>query len=101
MSSYLGQHFCDVNPILKLGSVQAKQEKAGYGLVLALQVSVPHACLTCVQTLSGDYPDHPHQIFCLEVSDVQTAVALEDTEQDVRWVILPVVLATAQYKGVV
>lgn len=65
--------------------MQAKREKAGYGLVLALQVSVPHACLTCVQSLSAEFPDHPRQMFRLEVSDIQTAVALEDTEQDIRW----------------
>lgn len=64
--------------------MQAKQEKAGYGLVLALQVSIPRACLTCVQSLSAEFPDHPRQMFRLEVSDIQTAVALEDTEQDVR-----------------
>lgn len=64
--------------------MQAKREKAGYGLVLALQVYIPHARLTCVQSLSAEYPDHPRQMFRLEVSDAQTAVALEDTEQDIR-----------------
>lgn len=64
--------------------MQMEQKKAGYGLVLALQVTVPCARLTFVQSLSAEFPDHPHQMFRLEVSDIQTAVALEDGEQDVR-----------------
>ena len=65
--------------------MQAEASKAGYGLVLALQVTLPCTRLTMVQSLSAEYPDHPRQMFRLEVSDVQTAVALEDGEQDVRW----------------
>lgn len=61
------------------------QGKAGYGLVLALQLTVPCTRLTLVQSLSADYPDHPRQMFRLEVSDIQTAVALEDNEQDIRF----------------
>lgn len=60
------------------------QGKAGYGLVLALQLTVPCTRLTLVQSLSAEYPDHPRQMFRLEVSDIQTAVALEDSEQDIR-----------------
>lgn len=70
---------------LDLGSVvQAAQSSSGYGLVLALQVSLPCTRLTLVQSLSAEYPDHPRQMFRLEVSDIQTAVALEDGEQDIR-----------------
>ena len=61
------------------------QGKAGYGLVLALQLTVPCTRLTLVQSLSAEYPDHPRQMFRLEVSDIQTAVALEDSEQDIRF----------------
>lgn len=64
--------------------LQAEAGKAGYGLVLALQVTIPCARLTLVQSLSAEYPDHPRHMFGLEVSDIQTAVALEDGEQDVR-----------------
>ncbi|KAL0042783.1 hypothetical protein WJX79_011021 [Trebouxia sp. C0005] len=63
------------------------QGKAGYGLVLALQLTVPCTRLTLVQSLSAEYPDHPRQMFRLEVSDIQTAVALEDSEQDIRFAI--------------
>ena len=66
--------------------VQMEHKKAGYGLVLALQVTVPCTRLTCVQSLSAEFPDHPRQMFCLEISDIQTALAVEDGEQDVRWV---------------
>ena len=64
--------------------LQTVQGKAGYGLVLALQLTVPCTRLTLVQSLSAEYPDHPRQMFRLEVSDIQTAVALEDSEQDIR-----------------
>ena len=64
--------------------MQSVQGKAGYGLVLALQLTVPCTRLTLVQSLSAEYPDHPRQMFRLEVSDIQTAVALEDSEQDIR-----------------
>ena len=64
--------------------LQSVQGKAGYGLVLALQLTVPCTRLTLVQSLSAEYPDHPCQMFRLEVSDIQTAVALEDSEQDIR-----------------
>lgn len=64
--------------------MQVGQGTAGYGLVLALQVTVPCTRLTLVQSLSAEYPDHPRQMFRLEVSDIQTAVALEDKEQDIR-----------------
>jgi len=64
--------------------LQIVHGKAGYGLVLALQVTVPCTRLTLVQSLSAEYPDHPRQMFRLEVSDIQTAVALEDSEQDIR-----------------
>ena len=64
--------------------LQTVQGQAGYGLVLALQLTVPCARLTLVQSLSAEYPDHPRQMFRLEVSDIQTAVALEDSEQDIR-----------------
>ena len=65
--------------------MQVGQGSAGYGLVLALQVTVPCTRLTLVQSLSAEYPDHPRQMFRLEVSDIQTAVALEDREQDIRY----------------
>ena len=64
--------------------VQVEAGKAGYGLVLALQVTVPCTRLTLVQSLSAEYPDHPRQMFRLELSDIQTAVALEGGEQDIR-----------------
>lgn len=64
--------------------LQVEADKAGYGLVLALQVTVPCTRLTLVQSLSAEYPDHPRQMFRLELSDIQTAVALEDGEQDIR-----------------
>ncbi|DBA93880.1 TPA: hypothetical protein ACH3X3_013925 [Trebouxia sp. C0006] len=67
--------------------MQSVQGKAGYGLVLALQLTVPCTRLTLVQSLSAEYPDHPRQMFRLEVSDIQTAVALEDSEQDIRFAI--------------
>lgn len=66
------------------GWVQVEAEQAGYGLVLALQVTVPCTRLTLVQSLSAEYPDHPRHMFRLEVSDIQTAVALEGGEQDIR-----------------
>ena len=64
--------------------MQVEAEQAGYGLVLALQVTVPCTRLTLVQSLSAEYPDHPRHMFRLEVSDIQTAVALEGGEQDIR-----------------
>ena len=64
--------------------MQVEAGKAGYGLVLALQVTVPCTRLTLVQSLSAEYPDHPRQMFRLELSDIQTAVALESGEQDIR-----------------
>lgn len=64
--------------------MQVEAGKAGYGLVLALQVTVPCTRLTLVQSLSAEYPDHPRQMFRLELSDIQTAVALEGGEQDIR-----------------
>lgn len=64
--------------------VQVEAGKAGYGLVLALQVTVPCTRLTLVQSLSAEYPDHPRQMFTLQLSDIQIAVALEGGEQDIR-----------------
>lgn len=64
--------------------MQVEAGKAGYGLVLALQVTVPCTRLTLVQSLSAEYPDHPRQMFRLQLSDIQTAVALEGGEQDIR-----------------
>ena len=64
--------------------VQVEAGKAGYGLVLALQVTVPCTRLTLVQSLSAEYPDHPRHMFRLELLDIQTAVALEGGEQDIR-----------------
>ncbi|KAL3140964.1 hypothetical protein ABBQ32_005486 [Trebouxia sp. C0010 RCD-2024] len=67
--------------------MQDEAGKAGYGLVLALQVTVPCTRLTLVQSLSAEYPDHPRQMFRLQLSDIQTAVALEGGEQDIRFAV--------------
>ena len=57
---------------------------ASYGMVLALQMTVPKAMLTLVQCLSADYPDHPKDLFQLRLTNVQSSFALENGRQDVR-----------------
>ena len=57
---------------------------ASYGMVLALQMTVPKAMLTLVQCLSADYPDHPKDLFKLQLTNVQSSFALENGRQDVR-----------------
>ena len=58
---------------------------ASYGMVLALQMTVPKAMLTLVQCLSADYPDHPKDLFELQLTNVQSSFALENGRQDVRY----------------
>lgn len=57
---------------------------ASYGMVLALQMTMPKAMLTLVQCLSADYPDHPKDLFQLQLTNVQSSLAVENGQQDVR-----------------
>ena len=63
-------------------------EERSYGLVLALQVSLPIVAVHAVQSLNAEFPDHAQPLFQFCLSEVQYTLAAEDSLQDVRWAAL-------------
>ena len=55
-----------------------------YGLVLALQFSLPIVAVHAVQSLNAELPDHAQPLFQVCLSEVQYTLAAEDNMQDIR-----------------
>ena len=62
-----------------------KHLERSYGLVVALQVSLPIVAVHAVQSLNADFPDHAQPLFQFCLSEVQYTLAAEDRLQDIRW----------------
>ena len=60
------------------------QNEVNYGIVLALQVIVPHVSVQLVNSSVSDYPDGVSGLFCLSLADVQATLAIEEDEHDMR-----------------